>query len=47
VFSDTGTYTFRVSDAAEISASLTCRVRYLGPPAPGAPIPPPRTTPTW
>jgi hypothetical protein len=34
VFSDTGTYTFRVSEPAEISASLTCRVRYLGPPAP-------------
>ena len=36
VFSDTGTYTFRVSEPAEISASLTCRVRYLGPPVPAA-----------
>ena len=39
VFSDTGTYTFRVSEPAEISASLTCRVRYLGPPAPAASAP--------
>lgn len=30
VFTDTGTYLFRVSDVAELSASLTCRVRYLG-----------------
>ena len=30
VFSDTGTYLFRVSEMAEISASLTCSVRYTG-----------------
>ena len=30
VFTDTGTYLFRVSDVAELSASLTCRVRYIG-----------------
>jgi hypothetical protein len=30
VFTDTGTYLFRVSDVAELSASLTCRVRYVG-----------------
>jgi len=30
VFTDTGTYVFRVSDMAEISASLTCTVRYVG-----------------
>ncbi|PYP17260.1 MAG: hypothetical protein DMD52_05050 [Gemmatimonadetes bacterium] len=30
VFTDTGTYQFRVSDAAELSASLMCRVHYVG-----------------
>jgi hypothetical protein len=30
VFTDTGTYRFRVSDMAEVSASLGCSVRYLG-----------------
>jgi hypothetical protein len=30
IFTDTGTYLFRVSDAAEISPSLTCSVRYVG-----------------
>ena len=30
VFTDTGTYQFRVSDAAELSASLGCTVRYTG-----------------
>ena len=37
VFSDTGTYMFRVSEAAEVSASLICRVRYVGPPRSGTP----------
>ncbi len=30
VFTDTGTYQFRVSDAAELSASLMCKVHYIG-----------------
>jgi hypothetical protein len=30
VFTDTGTYLFRVSEVAEVSASLGCTVRYLG-----------------
>jgi hypothetical protein len=30
IFTDTGTYLFRVSEAAEISPSLTCKVRYVG-----------------
>jgi hypothetical protein len=28
IFADTGTYLFRVSEAAEIAASITCKVRY-------------------
>jgi len=28
IFTDTGTYRFRVSDAAEVSASLGCTIRY-------------------
>jgi hypothetical protein len=32
VFSDTGTYTFRISEPAEVSASLSCSVRYRGAP---------------
>ncbi|PYP28241.1 MAG: hypothetical protein DMD55_05890 [Gemmatimonadetes bacterium] len=30
IFADTGVYVFRVSEAAEVSASLACRVRYTG-----------------
>jgi hypothetical protein len=30
IFTDTGTYRFRVSDASEISPSLMCNVRYVG-----------------
>jgi len=30
IFTDTGTYRFRVSDAAEVSASLGCTIRYTG-----------------
>ena len=29
IFSDTGTYRFRISEEAELSASLVCTVRYL------------------
>jgi hypothetical protein len=28
IFADTGTYLFRVSEAAEVAASITCKVRY-------------------
>jgi hypothetical protein len=30
IFTDTGTYLFRVSDPAEISPSIMCNVRYVG-----------------
>lgn len=30
VFTDTGTYSFLVSDVSEVSASLSCNVRYTG-----------------
>ncbi|OLC68316.1 MAG: hypothetical protein AUH78_26305 [Gemmatimonadetes bacterium 13_1_40CM_4_69_8] len=30
IFADTGAYVFRVSEAAEVSASLACRVRFTG-----------------
>jgi hypothetical protein len=30
IFADTGTYLFRVSDMAEVAASLTCKVHYVG-----------------
>jgi len=29
IFSDTGVYRFRISEEAELSASLMCNVRYL------------------
>lgn len=39
VFQDTGTYYVRVSEPAEISASGTCRVRYVSAAGPAAPSP--------
>lgn len=39
VFADTGLYLIRVSEPAEISASLVCRVRYVNA-ADAAPLPP-------